>query len=148
MAAQSFHWTDPDTRWSRLANLLVPAGAAAMFWNTWTLDPDVHDIEMVRQAYRLHGPALARDLGPHDADPWPANEIRSTAALVDSVERCYAWEWSLTTSDYLQLLATTSEFAVRAAADTETVLRALGEALGERVQLRGDTQLNLMRRSA
>lgn len=32
VAAQSFHWTDPDTRWKRLVNVLVPGGAAATFW--------------------------------------------------------------------------------------------------------------------
>ena len=44
IAAQSFHWADPATRWSRLGCLIRPDGRAFLFWTGWTINPAAHDI--------------------------------------------------------------------------------------------------------
>lgn len=89
VAAQSFHWTDPDTRWARLVELIAPDGAAAMFWNNWSLDPAANDVDGIREVYRHHGPDLTPDLARSGPSCWPADEIEATPGLVDSIERSY-----------------------------------------------------------
>ena len=50
VAAQSFHRTDPDTRWARLVGPLAPDGAAAMFWTHWSLAPAANDVDGIRDS--------------------------------------------------------------------------------------------------
>lgn len=65
VAAQSFHWADPATRWSRLSSLIRDDGTAFMFWNHWHLDPNEHDTAAVRALYEEHGGDLEPDLDDH-----------------------------------------------------------------------------------
>lgn len=68
VAAQSFHWADPRTRWRRLSELLGENGIAFLFWNGWQLDPTHHDLDAVRQAYRRDGGTLVPDIDEHRGD--------------------------------------------------------------------------------
>ena len=148
VAAQSFHWTDPESRWQRLLELLPTSGAAALFWNGWQFDGAAHDLDGVREVYGQLAPTLVPDLPERGPDRWPADEIESTPGLVDTIERSYAWSWVLPVPDYFALLSTTSQYAVaspRARADLFTALLPL---LGDRVHLLGTTRLHLMRKGS
>jgi SAM-dependent methyltransferase len=149
VAAQSFHWTDPETRWQRLVEVLAPGGTAALFWNRWRLDGAVHDHDALRRAYAEHGPDLAPDLDEIDqvAD-WPRREILQAPDLVGLVESVYAWTWHLSTEDYLALLATTSQYSVLPADARGRLFDSLVVVLGDDVALQGSTLLSRMRRSA
>lgn len=147
IAAQSFHWADPDTRWARLVDLLDTDGTAAMFWNGWSLDPGAHDLAGIRDVYRELGPDLTPDLAARGGGSWPGDEIAATARLVDATERSYEWTWNLLVNQYLSLLATTSQYAVLAEPTRAALFDALRGVLGDDVSLLGQTQLNLMRRA-
>ncbi|HEX2895883.1 MAG TPA: methyltransferase domain-containing protein [Marmoricola sp.] len=147
VAAQSFHWTDPGSRWSRVLELLAPSAAVALFWNTWYLDPVAHDPDLVRRSYGSSAPDLIPDLPTYGHHPWPADEIEATADLVDLQKRSYAWSLQLSTPEYLALLSTTSQYAVAPEHLRAGLFEELRSILGERVHLNGTTQLHVTRRT-
>lgn len=144
VAAQSFHWTDPQTRWPRLVSLLVPGGAAALFWNGWHLDPEVHDLDAVTAAYQEHAPQVVPDL-PQPEEAWPADDLAATPGLTDVQERRYRWTWSMGAPAYAELLSTTSPYAVLKPDVRERLLAAVVTAVGPEVRLVGGTRLHLAR---
>lgn len=145
VSAQAFHWTDPATRWPRLVSLLVPGGAAALFWNGWHLDPQVHDLGAVAAAYQEHAPQVVPDLPqPHD-DPWPGDELAATDGLTDHEERRYRWSLSMDAQAYGELLSTQSSYAVLPTDVRDRLLAAVTAAVGPQVQLVGGTRLHLAR---
>lgn len=146
VAAQSFHWVDPATRWQRLADVLQPGGTAGLFWNAWMLDPAVHDHDEIRRTYAERGPGLRPDVVPFELDDNPPDGMDQVPALVDFQVRRYEWTWTLDTPDYLDLLATTSQYAVLDDELRETIRGALGDALGPRAHLLLSTELMLVRR--
>lgn len=148
IAAQSFHWADPVTRWARLVDLMDANGTAAMFWNGWSFDPAANDVAGIREVYRRMGPELTPDLVAPEPDSWPADEIAAAAGLVDSTERSYEWSWNLPVDRYLSVLATTSQYAVLTQYVRSGLFNSLRGMLGEQVPLLGRTQLNLMRKAA
>lgn len=143
VAAQSFHWVDPATRWQRLADALLPGGSAGLFWNAWMLDPAAHDHDMVRHIFDEHGHGLRPDVVPFEADDTPPDGMDQVPALGDVQVRRYDWSWDLETADYLGLLATTSQFAVLDDAPRAAILTTLGPS----TQLVLRTEMTLARRA-
>jgi len=142
IAAQSFHWADPATRWPRLASLLRTDGRAYLFWNGWHLAPQAHDVDAVLTLYGDCGHGLQPDLEDHRSDvSWAESEIQAEPALGLVDARTYEWPWRLPVGDYLALLNTTSQYAVAAAGVREPLLKALRELLGDQVTLNGTTRL-------
>lgn len=147
IAAQSFHWTDPHTRWRRLAELLRGDGMAFLFWNGWALDPQAHDHDKVREVYKIVSGGLAPDVDDNRSDgDWAQCEIRDEPQLVPAEERTYTWTWRLSVDDYLGLLATTSQYAVTPPATRAELFLRLQPVLGENVSLAGRTLLLTTRR--
>lgn len=108
IAAQSFHWADPRTRWHRLASLIGPDGVALMFWNGWELDGRRHDLAAILEVYRRDGGDLDPDIGGHRAQAsWAEREIADEPLLRPATATAYQWPWTLPAADYLGLLATT-----------------------------------------
>jgi SAM-dependent methyltransferase len=147
VAAQSFHWTDPDTRWRRLADLLIPGGAAGLFWNAWMLDPATHDHRRIRAVFDGEGAGLRPDIVSPTDDDQPLDGMARVSELVDHRIERYSWRWVLATPDYLGLLATTSQYAVLAEDTRARILGALAETLDAEVHLHVVTELTLVRRS-
>ena len=142
VAAQSFHWADPTTRWSRLASLLRGGGHGFLFWNGWLLDGAAHDLDAVRQLYAVRGQGLAADVDDHRAQTaWAESEIEAVQGLALAEARTYAWDRRLPVDGYLGLLRTVSQYAVADAAVREPLLASLREVLGGEVALRGATRL-------
>lgn len=95
IAAQSFHWADSRTRWTRLARLLGQNGIAFLFWNGWHLDPTQHDLDAVRKVYRRDGRGLVPDIDDHCAAAnWAHDEIAAEPALTNAESTTYVWEWN------------------------------------------------------
>lgn len=146
-AAQSFHWTDPASRWQRMHDVLAPSGAVALFWNNWHLDPTAHDLDAVRRTYETMASDLLPDLpSPQDGDPW-RHEIAANSGLTDALERTYGWTWELTPTDYLTLLSTTSQYAVAGDSVRAALFTELETMFEGHVQLQGTTKLHLIRKA-
>ena len=142
IAAQSFHWADPASRWPRLASLLRTGGRAFLFWNGWHLAPQVHDVDAVLALYAHGGHGLQPDVDDHRSDvTWAESEIEAEPALAVVDARTYQWPWRLPVDDYLALLNTTSQYSVTEAAVREPLLKSLSELLGDLVTLNGTTLL-------
>ena len=142
IAAQSFHWADPATRWRRLSSLLRRDGRAYLFWNGWHLAPQAHDVDAVLTLYVGCGHGLLPDLEDHRSDvSWAESEIEAEPALGLVDARTYEWPWRLPVDDYLALLNTTSQYSVAAAGVREPLLTSLRELLGDQVTLNGTTLL-------
>ena len=146
VAAQSFHWTDPETRWRRLVDAMAPGGVAALLWNRWVLDGARHDLALVRRVYAEHHLDLVPDVDVQENEAWPANEISETRELTPPAEGTYTWTWELRAEAYRALLCTTSQYAVLPAGRRDRLLDDLAIVLGDGVTLRGWTELVLTRR--
>lgn len=140
VAAQSFHWTDPETRWRRLASVLEPDGLAFLFWNDRILDPEHHDHQRIRNLFDEHGEGLSPDL-PRTATtiPWAVDEVDRSAEVQLAEVRTYAWAHEMGADAYRGLLETTSQFAVAGVKDA--LFSHLAAELGDTVHLRGSTLL-------
>ncbi len=142
IAAQSFHWADPATRWSRLSSLLRAGGRAYLFWNGWRLASQMHDLEGVRALYLRRGHGLQHDVEDHRSDTgWAESEIGTDPNLELVDARSYEWPWRLDVDDYLGLLRTTSQYSVADAGFREPLLNSLRGLLGDQVTLQGRTRL-------
>lgn len=142
IAAQSFHWADPASRWPRLSSLLRTDGRAFLFWNGWHLAPAAHDVDAVLTLYAVGGRGLQPDVEDHRSDVnWAESEIDAEPALGLVDARTYEWPWRLPVDEYLALLNTTSQYSVAAASVREPLLKSLSELLGDLVTLNGRTLL-------
>lgn len=142
VAAQSFHWTDPETRWSRLASLLGSDGHAFLFWNAWSLDPAHHDLDAVTAVYGEKAPDLPPDL-PRDlvSRMWADGEIDAHPDVHLADRRSYAWDHEMSAADYLRLLGTISSYAITDQSVRDELFSALAPTLGDTVRLNGTTLL-------
>lgn len=140
VAAQSFHWTDPATRWARLASLLGSSGVAFLFWNGWQLDGTCHDADAVRAAYAAHGDGLASDLDDHRSTVgWAELEIGADPSLALTESMAYQWGHGLPVEEYLGLLSTTSQYTIASSDTRDRLFRHLSAAIGPTAFLNGRT---------
>lgn len=140
VAAQSFHWADPATRWTRLSSLLGSGGVAFLFWNGWHLDGTRHDADAVRAVYAAHGDGLASDLDDHRSTAgWAELEIEADPSLMLAESMTYQWDHALPIEDYLGLLSTTSQYAIASSDTRERLFRHLSTAVGATAFLNGRT---------
>jgi SAM-dependent methyltransferase len=140
VAAQSFHWTSPGTRWPRLASVLGASGVAFLFWNGWRLDGTRHDVESVRAVYADSGGEFTSDLDDHrSTTSWAEGEIATEPSVVLAESRTYEWDHTMSVDDYLGLLSTTSQYAVAPTDRRELLFRHLRPAIGPTAYLNGRT---------
>jgi SAM-dependent methyltransferase len=147
-SAQAWHWTDPATRWQRAADLLAPTGAIALFWNrSRHADPDLAAREaavhqrIAPQVPREHGPI------PDNLDrEWPATDLAALPTFTDYTFRRYLWTRTLSTADYLAVLATHSSYRMLPTPTRDHLFTELAETLTPQVPLTMFTLLYLARR--
>jgi SAM-dependent methyltransferase len=107
LAAQAWHWIDPEFGFRRAAALLRPSGWLALLWNWPT-----HQEEPVRRrlddVYRRLAPDMeSQKVGPEFVPEWA--EAIATSGHFGRVEhRDFPWSRTYTTDDYTTLLQTHS----------------------------------------
>lgn len=112
VCAQSFHWLNPQTRYSRIAETLYAHGTMALLSNT-QVTPSGYDFwHRVQQVYLEHAPEIAHRGEFHtDVDDQWLDEIRTTGLFEDVEARRFAWSWTLGRDDYIGKLGTHSNHA-------------------------------------
>jgi SAM-dependent methyltransferase len=147
-SAQSWHWTDPSTRYDKAAAVLRPGGALAIFWNRdWLADPAVARDHLA--VHREIAPHLNAGLGPVTERAYPDRPDLAAHPAFTAVERrVYHWTRRLRRADCLTLLGTHSEYRMLDDATRDRLFAALAPVLPDEVDFDGGTVLFLARKSA
>lgn len=137
LAAQSWHWVDPEVRWGKAARTLSAGGALALLGHSvrWQGEPIRDELEDV---YRRVAPELlAQDPGfpgLHRGDGETlVGEIERSGLFDEVTVRDRPWSERLTTASFLDVLATQSDHRLL----TDAAREALFDALGELISARG-----------
>ncbi|HLT62260.1 MAG TPA: class I SAM-dependent methyltransferase [Microlunatus sp.] len=146
-AAAAFHWTDPTTRWDRVAEILPTGGTAAFFGGELELaDPDL------RATFaRVIGDEVAPQAGvpmPGDEQgrPWPASELVADPRFGDVTQHAIPRRQRLTREDFLGHLGTQSRFLTLEPAERAVIFDRVRAVLPDLIDFRADLTLHLARR--
>lgn len=139
-AAAAWHWTDPATRWTRAADLLVPGGVLALFGRPGELrDPDL--AAAVAEVERRFLP----DDDATERHPWSIDEITAVACSADVTQVVLPSVLVTTADDHLGRLATVSAYLVLDPEVRAEALRQVRAVLSERFEIDGSVHLSLAR---
>ncbi|WP_439081698.1 class I SAM-dependent methyltransferase [Streptomyces sp. WL006] len=148
-AAASLHWTEPDGRWSRMAELLEPGGVFASFGGPLRpADPVVEEaVRTVRAPFLDSDEIPSPDGTPLDqALQWPGTELRQAPWFTDVRQSVVERRYALSASDYLGHLSTISAYIALAPARREELFGRIARVLPEVVEMDADITLHLARR--
>ena len=136
IAGQSWHWTNPDTRFQRAASLLKPGGWLCVFWNRpedgqheFDAATDLIYAELAPEfddkpfAVRLPGSKAAISAET------PDEEI-SISGLFGPVQQFeFEWEMAISTDHHVQNLRTQSDHRMLATETRNELLRRVAEVI-------------------
>lgn len=148
-AAAALHWTNPESRWSRMAALLEPGGVFASFGGPVRLaDPAVE--EAVRTA---RAPFLESDEVPSpDGTPpghemqWPGTELQRSEWFTGVQQSVIERRLTMSARDYVGHLSTISAYLVLPTSAREQVFGQIMQVLPETVEIAADITVHLARR--
>lgn len=113
-SATAFHWIDPDVGYRKVARVLTPEGAIALFWNKPVQTQLSGNFsESVQQVYKRIVPEMAKrfpGLVHPDLVPTPVkDEIDRSGFFGDVTVLKYYWNAEYTSKAYTELLNTYSD---------------------------------------
>ncbi|HUS30946.1 MAG TPA: methyltransferase domain-containing protein [Kofleriaceae bacterium] len=112
-SAQAWHWTDPATRYQKAHAVLQPGGALALLMNEKApVEQGLRDDFDAAYAKWFGWPAWDNDHLPKLVDKW-SDEIKASKLFRDLVVTYVPWTQSYTSDEFIELLATYSDHAVR-----------------------------------
>ena len=131
-AAQSYHWTKPELRTSKSAELLAARGTLAIFgsWTELAATPlrDRLDAAYARHAPELRGVDPARDWYG-GADVPALEELRASGRFSEVLYECFPWERTLSSALYCDLLRTYSFYWVLPPERLDALLEEIADAI-------------------
>jgi SAM-dependent methyltransferase len=131
IAAQSWHWTDPATRWAKAASLLRTGGLIALFWNR-TQSHLTPLAPAMTEIYRRHGIPVSNALSPDRTPPaWPRDEMEKQQTLVDVEVREYSSVHSYSAQEWLDYMASTSNLLILEPAKRIQVLAEVARVIDD-----------------
>ncbi len=148
-AAAALHWTSPEGRWSRMAELLEPTGVFASFGGPFQLaEPAL--AEAVRAA---RAPFLDSDDVPSpDGTPpghemqWPGTELQRSEWFTDVQQRVIERRLTMSAHDFVGHLSTVSAYLELPASEQQQVYGRIRQILPQTVEITADITLHLARR--
>lgn len=159
VAAQSWHWTDPATRWDKAAAATRPGGLIALFWNNHA--PSDRPVDhRLHEAYEAFGipvderpiPGLPDGTSANgEEDAWPGNDLAEHDAFEYLGRRCYPWADTYSAARYAAYLNTTSHHRMLEDHQRERLTAAVVDIVdrhGGSFELVRRTDLYLARRAA
>lgn len=148
-AAAALHWTKPEGRWARVADLLEPGGVFASFGGPVRL-ADAAVAEAVRAA---RAPFLATDEIPSPSETagpdgmrWPGSELARSEWFEDVRQATVGRRFTLTARDYVGHLSTVSAYLQLPTSTQEKVFARIMRVLPETVEINADIAVHLARR--
>ncbi len=148
-AAASWHWTDPATRWTRAADLLVEGGVVAVFGSPMKVaDPDVQDAVADACRPTLDDVAFRpQEEGDSAGRPWPAHELDGSDLFADVEDHVLAREVVVPRKEYVGYLSTLSACLQLAPVERQELLHRIAGVVPAQVRLDLAVQLFLARRA-
>ncbi len=148
-SAAAWHWTDPETRWQRAAELVHPGGTLAFFGSPTDLaDPALR--EAVAEARRtivadddVHPPGDRESRGDLR---WPGTELEESPLFAEVRQLGIERQERVSRHDYLHRLATVSAYLVLPPDDRAEVLSRIGVVLPDPVLVDVTVTVHLARR--
>lgn len=149
-SAAALHWTRPEGRWSRVADLLQPGGVFASFGGPVRLA----DAAVERAVDAARAPFLETDeVGSPDGTPpeadlqWPGTELQQSPLFADVRQVVVERRLTLPADEYVGYLSTVSAYLELAAADQQLVLGEILRALPATVDVSADVTVHLAHRA-
>jgi SAM-dependent methyltransferase len=147
-AAASFHWTQPEGRWDRVAAMLRPDGIFASFGSPLQLaDPAVEQAVRAARAEFLVEDGVPSPDGtpPESTMQWPGSELLLSRRFADVRQLVIERPLDVSSSDYVGNLATVSAYLELPQTVRAQVLARILSAVPERVALVADIILHVAR---
>jgi SAM-dependent methyltransferase len=111
VGAQSWHWTNPSTRYEKAAQLLRTGGLLALFWNRE--QPELTPLQPAfERVYAQHGLDFRKDPGGFSDTGWPRAELENQATLSDVEVRSYFSVHSFSAQQWCDYQASTSNHLI------------------------------------
>lgn len=149
-AAAALHWTDPATRWSRIAALLSPGGVVASFGGPRHIADERlrEQVRRVREPFITDDDIPSPDGTPADADlQCPGTEMVTSAWFTDVKQIVLKRRVAVTADEFIGHLSTISAYLILTADKRTEVLSHIRSVLPDHLDLVADLTLHLARRS-
>ena len=129
-AAQSFHWIDPEVRFSKAARALRPGGTLAIFANQPLRGPGLVDAR-IQQAYADHAPEIYSRWIGHNAREHFLGLFAGAPEFRAPQVGEYSWRAEYGSHEYLDLLRTHSDHRLLPTARLSNLLKAISDAIDQ-----------------
>lgn len=130
--AQAYHWLDEATRVDRFADALRSAGTGAIVVNRQYTPPSTIDFFVrIQDVYNAIAPELAHHGEFRKPGEVPTHPFEGSDRFVDLEQRVHLWEWTLETTDYINLLSTHSPYGALDGSKRDELLRAVAAFVDE-----------------
>ncbi|MFE7709288.1 class I SAM-dependent methyltransferase [Streptomyces sp. NPDC057486] len=148
-AAAALHWTNPEGRWSRMAELLEPGGVFASCGGPIRpADPAVAEAVRAARAPFLESDEIPSPDGTpegHDMQ-WPGTELQRSEWFTGVQQSVVERRLTMSARDYVGHLSTISAYLVLPALEQEQVLGRIIQLLPETVEIVADITVHIARR--
>jgi SAM-dependent methyltransferase len=148
-AAAALHWTNPASRWSRIAALLEPGGVFASFGGPVHLaDPDVDEAVRAARAPFLE----SDDVASPDGTPagqlmqWPGSELQRSGWFTDVQQSMIERRLTMSADLYVGHLSTVSAYLQLPTPEQHQVYGRIMQVLPAEVEVVADIAVHLARR--
>jgi len=148
-AAAALHWTEPEGRWSRVAELLEPQGVFASFGGPARLaDLDVEEaVRAARAPFLDDDDVPSPDGTPADAElQWPGTELSRCEWFTDVRQVVVERRLAMTAEEYVGHLSTISAYLQLPRVAQGEVYARIAAVLPATVELDADVVVHLARR--
>jgi SAM-dependent methyltransferase len=129
VAAQSWHWTDPNVRYKKADKILKDSGAIAVFYK-YPDDTRSAFVAKVRNLYRKHCPKFPDDF--EQRQQHFRESILASNFFVDLEERTYNVDFEFSKEEYVGLIKTLSYVAALGEEDKTRFLADLSDLLASK----------------
>jgi SAM-dependent methyltransferase len=128
VAATSFHWLDPATRFQRSADALRAGGILATIATHHVAGGDQAFFDEVQRCYERWDPSTPPDLRLSPAHEIPAQDgdLETSGRFEPAVFRRYEWDRMYSTAEYLDVLRTYSGHRGLGDETMESLLACIG----------------------
>ncbi|MFD4399508.1 class I SAM-dependent methyltransferase [Kitasatospora sp. NPDC058397] len=148
-AAAALHWTRPEGRWSRVAELLEPEGVFANLGGPFQLaDPAVEEAVRAARAPFLESDDVPSPDGtaPEEELQWPGTELERSRLFRDVRQSVIRRRLLVSAPYYLGHLSTVSAYLQLPPPRRRRAFEAIARVLPETVEIAADLTVHLARR--